>query len=244
MAEIALKGVRVLDISEGIAGPCCTRFLGGYGAEVIKVEKPGEGDKSRKVGPFPEDLPHPERSALFLHLNINKKGITMNLEVAAGRKIFKELVKRVDIVVESSKPGQMSDWGLDYTSLEKINPRLVMTSITPFGQTGPYHDYKWSSAVLDALGGHTFMMGDPKREPLRYNEGMAEYTAGTIATVPTMGAVFSSVDTGQGQHIDVSIQECLAGIDYISTARWTHLGELRERGRACSSLAGEDLPLP
>lgn len=229
MPEQALKGVRVLDLSEGIAGPYCTRMLGGYGAGVIKVEKPGEGDESRKVGPFPEDSPHPERSALFLHLNVNKRGITLNLETAAGRKIFEELVKRVDILVESYKPGQMAQWGLDYASLEKINPGLVVTSITPFGQTGPYRDYKSSSAVLDALGGHTYNQGDPKREPLRYPDGTAECTAGMFATVATMGALFCSADTGQGQYIDISILECMAGMDFFRTAHWTHLGEIRQR---------------
>ena len=229
MAEIALKGVRVLDLSEGIAGPYCTRLLGGYGAEVIKVEKPGEGDKSRKAGPFPKDIPHPERSALFLHLNINKKGITLNLEAIAGRKILKELVKRVDILVESYQPGQMSDWGLDYASLEEINPRLVMTSVTPFGQTGPYRDYKSSSAVLDALGGHTAIQGDPNREPIRNYEGVAEYSAGMFATVAIMGALFYSTDTGNGQHIDLSALECMAGLDNFRTASWTHSRMLMQR---------------
>ena len=229
MAERALEGVRVLDLSEGIAGPYCTRLLGGFGAEVIKVEKPGEGDRSRKIGPFPEDIPHPERSALFLHLNINKRGITLNLENGAGRKIFRELVKRVDILVESFEPGQMSDCGLDYQSLEKINPRLIMTSITPFGQTGPYRNYKASSAVLDALGGHTYMQGDPRREPLRYPDGAVESTAGMFATIATMGALFYSGETGQGQHVDLSILDCLPGLDAFRSIRWTHVGVIQER---------------
>jgi len=229
MKERALEGVRILDLSEGIAGPYCTRLLGGYGAEVIKVEKPGEGDESRKVGPFPKDIPHPERSALFLHLNINKKGITLNLEAAAGRKILRQLVKSVDILVEGFKPGQMSDWGLDYESLEEINPGLVMTSITPFGQTGPYRNYRWSSAVLDALGGHTYMQGNPRREPLRYPDGIAEFTAGMFASVATMGALFGNGDSGRGQYIDVSILDCLPGLDAFRTVRWTHLGMIQER---------------
>ncbi|RLC68774.1 MAG: hypothetical protein DRH97_02075 [Chloroflexi bacterium] len=229
MAERALEGLRVLDLSEGIAGPYCTRLLGGFGAEVTKVEKPGEGDKSRKVGPFPKDIPHPERSALFLNLNVNKKGITLNLETTAGREILRQMAEKADILVEGFEPGQMSDWGLDYESLEKMNPRLVMTSITPFGQTGPYRHYKASSAVLDALGGHTYIQGDPKREPLRYPDGTAEYTAGMFAVVPTMGALFYSGDTGQVQHIDISILDCLPGLDSFRVVRWTHLGLIQER---------------
>ncbi len=229
MAELALKGIKVLDLSEGIAGPYCTRLLGNFGAEVLKVERPGEGDKSRQVGPFPEDLPHLERSALFLHLNINKKGITLNLETTAGRKIIKELVKGADVLVESFKPGQMQEWGLDYQSLEKINPRLVMTSITPFGQTGPYRDYKATSAVLDALAGQTLIQGDPRREPMRYYDGAAEYSAGAFTYIAAMGALFYSGNTGEGQYIDMSILQCFTVLDSHRSVYWTHLGTLQER---------------
>ena len=229
MGEGAFKDIKVLDLSEGIAGPYCTRLLGCLGAKVIKVERPGEGDKSRKMGPFPNDVPHPEKSALFLHLNINKKSITLNLEKGAGRKILQELVKKVDVLVESLHPGKMEKWGLAYADLEKIHPRLVMTSITPFGQTGPYRDFKATSAVLDALGGHTYVIGDPKREPIRYPEGTAEYSTGMFATVPTMGALFYAADNGVGQHIDVSIMECLAGLDWMRHARWTHLHVIQKR---------------
>jgi crotonobetainyl-CoA:carnitine CoA-transferase CaiB-like acyl-CoA transferase len=229
MTEQAFEGVRIIDLSEGIAGPYCTRLLGGYGADVIKVEKPGNGDRSRKAGPFPKDIPHPEKSALFLHLNINKKGITLNVETAAGREILQALVKRTDILVESFQPGRMSEWGLDYENLEKINPGLVMTAITPFGQTGPYRHYKESSTVLDALGGHTFIQGDPEREPLRYPEGTAEYTAGMFASVAVMGALLYSADTGKGQYIDIAILDCLPGLDAFRTAKWTHAGVIQQR---------------
>ncbi len=229
MAKQALDDVRVLDLSEGIAGPYCTRLLGGWGAEVTKVEKPSEGDRSRDVGPFPEDIPHPEKSALFLHLNTSKRGVTLNLETAVGRDILRRLAERADILVESFAPGQMSDWGLDHESLAEANPRLVVTSITPFGQTGPYRDFRWSSAVLDALGGHTYIQGDPKREPLRYPDGTAECSAGMFAFVATMGALFYAADTGQGQHVDLSILDCLPGLDAFRTTRWTHLGEIQER---------------
>jgi len=229
MATPALEGIRVLDVSDGIAGPYCTRLLGGFGAAVVKVEKPGEGDTTRQVGPFPDDTPHPEKSALFLNLNMNKKGITLNLETPPGRNILRQLVEQVDVLVESSKPGQMAEWGLDHDSLREHDPRLVVASITPFGQNGPYRDYRWSSAVLDALGGHTYMQGDPGREPLRYPEGTAEYSAGMFAAVAIMGAIFPAADAGEGQHVDISVMECLAGLDYYRTARWTHLGLVQER---------------
>jgi len=229
MANLALEGIGILDLSEGIAGPYCTRLLGGYGADIIKVEKPGEGDRSRKAGPFPGDLPHPERSALFLNLNTNKRGITLDLEGAAGRGILRRLVEKTDILVESGRPGQMSDWGLDYDHLAKLNPGLVMVAVTPFGQTGPYRHFKESSAVLDALGGHTFIQGDPNREPLRYPEGTAEYTAGMFATVAVMGALFAGVGTGEGQYIDISVLDCLPGLDAFRTAKWTHAQVIQQR---------------
>jgi crotonobetainyl-CoA:carnitine CoA-transferase CaiB-like acyl-CoA transferase len=229
MAESALQGIRILDISDGIAGSYCARLLGGFGAEVIKVERPGEGDTTRGAGPFPKDIPHPEKSALFLNLNINKKGVTLNLEANAGRKVLEQLVEKVDVLVESLRPGQMAEWALDYSSLERLNPGLIVASITPFGQTGPYRDYRSSSAVLDALGGHTYIQGDPGREPLRYPEGTAEYSVAMFAAVAIMGALFTAADTGEGQHIDMSTMDCLAGLDYYRTARWTHLGVVQER---------------
>lgn len=229
MADRPLEGVMVLDLSEGIAGPYCTRLLGGFGAEVIKVERPGAGDRSRSEGPFPDDIPHPERSALFLHLNVSKKGITLNLETAAGREVARQLVEKADVLVESFEPGTMAEWGLDYESLARRNPGPVMASITPFGQTGPYRQYRWSSAVLDALGGNTAIQGDPKREPIRNIDGAGECTAGMFACVAVFGALFDSANTGQGQHIDISIQECLAEMDSFRTAAWTHMGLLRQR---------------
>ena len=144
MAEQALAGVKVLDLSHYIAGPYCTRILAGFGADVTKVEKPGEGDPARSMRPFLNDEPGLERSGLFLYLNSNKKSITLNLKSSTGVKIFKELVKDADIVVESFSPGVMERLGLNYEALEEINPRLVMTSVSNFGQTGPYRDYKSS----------------------------------------------------------------------------------------------------
>ncbi|MBI4302278.1 MAG: CoA transferase, partial [Chloroflexi bacterium] len=142
MSEQALSGTVVIDLTHHIAGPYSTKFLSDFGAEVIKIEKPGEGDPARKAGPFPGDMPHPEKSGLFLYLNTNKKGITLNLKTEAGKAIFKELVKKADVVVENFSPRVMASWGLGYEVLAAINPKLVMTSISNFGQTGPYRDYK------------------------------------------------------------------------------------------------------
>ena len=131
-----LEGVKVLDLSEDIAGSFCSRLLADYGADVLKLEPP-QGAALRGMGPFFGDDPHPEKSLFFLVMNLNKKGATVNLETKEGREILKALVPHVDVIVESFKPGYLESIGLGYQVLEELNPGLVMTSITPFGQTGP-----------------------------------------------------------------------------------------------------------
>ncbi len=208
--EQALSDVRVLDLTHYVAGPYCTKLLADYGADVIKVEKPGVGDGARRMGPFLGDDPHPEKSGLFLHLNTNKKGITLNLKTKTGTAILNQLIKDADILVENFEPRVMSGLGLDYETLEKMNPRLVMISISNFGQTGPYRDYKATELVLFAMGPHMITEGSPDREPLKFPGYKAQYLAGTHAAAATMGALFGSRATGAGQQVDISIMECLS----------------------------------
>ena len=141
MPKGALSGYKVLDVTHYIAGPYSTKLLAGYGAEVIKVEKPGTGDGARRLGSFVGDDPHIEKSELFLFLNTGKKSITLNLKTPIGVDIFKRLVKEADVVVENFEPPVMPSLGLGYDTLSEVNPRLVMTSISNFGQSGPYRDY-------------------------------------------------------------------------------------------------------
>ena len=211
MPEQALSDVKVLDLTWHIAGPYCTKLLAGYGAEVIKVEKPGEGDPTRRMGPFFKDDPHPEKSGLFLHLNTNKKGITLNLKSATGKKILKALVSDADILVESFSPRVMPSLGLDYQTLEQINPKLVMVSISNFGQSGPYRDFKASEIVEYAMGGEMYSTGTAGREPLKLGGNVTQYQAGTVAAVATMGALYGAECQEVGQHVDVSIMETQAG---------------------------------
>ncbi|MCJ7521363.1 MAG: CoA transferase [Dehalococcoidia bacterium] len=210
MPDQALSDIKVLDLTWHIAGPYCTKLLADYGADVIKVEKPGTGDPARKMGPFFQDDPNPEKSGLFLHLNTNKKGITLNLKTATGRNIIKELVKEVDILVESFRPCVMPSLGLDYQTLEQINPNLVMVSISSFGQTGPYRDFKATEIVEYAMGGEMYSTGIAGREPLKLGGNVVQYQAGTVAAVSTMGALFAAGAQGIGQHVDVSIMETQA----------------------------------
>ncbi len=206
----ALSDVKVLDLTHYIAGPYCTKLMADLGADVLKIEKPGGGDPARRMGPFPNDKPHPEKSALFLHLNTNKKGITLNLKSLAGREIFRQLVNDVGILVESFKPGTMAGWGLDYETLEKMNPRLVMGSISNFGQYGPYRDFKASDGVLYAMGGDMYTDGMYHREPVKLAVNVSLYEAASSAAVGIMGAYFGAKHSGTGgQHVDISLMETL-----------------------------------
>ncbi|MFA7247017.1 MAG: CoA transferase, partial [Dehalococcoidia bacterium] len=134
-----LEDIRVLDLTDE-KGSLCGRILAEMGADVIKVEKPG-GDASRRIGPFYQDKPDPEKSLTWFAYNLNKRGITLDIASNNGWPIFLKLVKKADIVIESFPVGYMQQIGLDYVVLKAMNPRIIMTSITPFGQTGPYKDF-------------------------------------------------------------------------------------------------------
>jgi crotonobetainyl-CoA:carnitine CoA-transferase CaiB-like acyl-CoA transferase len=207
--EAALGGVRVLDISEYVAGPYCGRILAGFGADVIKVEKPRGGDIARSTAPFLADVPGLERSGLFLYLNVNKKGITLDPATDTGAGIFRELVKDVDVVIESFSPGFIGSCGLGFSELKVINPKLVMCSVTPFGQNGPYRDYNSSHLVAWGMSGGHYTNGQPGTRPWQGPNPLTEYLAGCCATAGILSAVYRSGLTGSGEHIDVSTFESM-----------------------------------
>lgn len=224
----ALSGLKVLDLTHYIAGPFCTKLLADYGADVIKVEKPGAGDMARRMGPFPGDIPDPEKSGLFLYLNTNKKGITLNLKTTSGVDIFKNLVKEADILVENFSPRVMPALGLDYQTLKKINPKLVMTSISNFGQTGPYRDWKGTELTLISLSGQLNRLGDPDKEPVKYALNGYQYFGGEIACLTTVAAAIRHAANGMGEHIDVSLLETITyDVDNI-IIRWDYS---KDKGR-------------
>jgi len=240
MQDQALSDVKVVDLSHYIAGPFCTKMLADFGAEVIKIEKPGEGDGARRIGPFPQDIPHPEKSGLFLHLNTNKKGITLNLKTKAGVRLFKELVREADILVESFAPRVMPSLGLSYEELEKINPRLVMTSVSNFGQTSPYRDYKLTEIVSYAMGGAMYATGLPDREPLKLGGAVGMYQAGHMAATATIFALYGAEVRGSGEHLDVSIMDTqAAGQDRRTTMfiSYQYTGEVNVRRATGSAVA-------
>ncbi len=239
MNQQALSGLKVVEYSEFVSGPYCGRLLTGLGAELIKVEKPGLGDKARSWGPFPQDLPHPEKSGLFLFLNMNKLGVTLNIETAVGVKLLKELVEWADVLIESNPPREMARLGLDYENLSKLNPSLVVTSITPFGQTGPYRDYKGCDLVNTHMSGEAF--GNPaegvdnieRDAPLKTPMHTGDFMTGLSAAVCTMSAVFAQLASGSGQHIDLSQQEALASVGRQELAFYLCEGtpHTRQKGR-------------
>jgi crotonobetainyl-CoA:carnitine CoA-transferase CaiB-like acyl-CoA transferase len=211
MPDGALADITVLDLTHHIAGPYCTKLLAAYGAEVIKVERPGSGDPSRQAGPFRGDVPHPEKSGLFLHLNTNKQSLTVNLKHPRGQELVRELVRQVDVVVENFRPGVLPALGLGYADLAAGNPRLIMTSISNFGQTGPYRDWRAWDMVLYAMGGAMNLTGLPEREPLRLALNLMAYQGGNVAATATMTGVLGLHRLGIGQHVDVSLFEVQTG---------------------------------
>ena len=206
-----LEGVRVLDLTSDIAGPFCTKVLAGLGAEVIKLESPDGGDPSRDYGSFLRDEPNPETSALFLDLNMGKKSVTLNLHSRQGIRIVKALAQEADILVEDLKPGQASDLGIGYADLEPANPRLVYTSITGYGQTGPYRDYQGTDMVIFATGGEMCSTGEPDRPPVRVANHITKTQAGNMAAAATLMTLRGVRSTGVGQHLDVSTFETAVG---------------------------------
>jgi crotonobetainyl-CoA:carnitine CoA-transferase CaiB-like acyl-CoA transferase len=210
MTAQALTDLRVVDISNGVGGGYCTKLLAGLGADVLKVESPGRGDETRAAGPFPHDQPDPNASGLYLHLGTGKRSITLDPHTDGGRVILRRLLADADVLVESEQPGTLARWGLTDKVLAEEFPRLIVTSITWFGQDGPYAGYAGSELAAWALGGYLMLTGTPDREPLKGYGSLAQYQAGVQAAVGTMAAVHARAATGRGQRVDVSTTEALS----------------------------------
>ena len=224
-----LSGYRVLDLGSGISAPWCTKILADYGAEVIKVETPGLGDATRRMGPFAGDEPDPEKSLTFLYLNTNKKSVTVDPTSVSGRKLFYRMVADADVLVENYPPAQSQNLGLDYSSLSKVNPGLVVTSIAPFGHTGPYRDYQATDIVTYALSGLMYHSGDSDQPPLRSVLDQSFYVAGANGAAATQIALFARLSTGEGQHVDVSVAECLGAHLVQPLPYYNYMGAIKGR---------------
>ena len=206
-AETMLGPFRVLDLTDD-KGFYCGKVIADLGADVIKIERPG-GDPSRNIGPFYKNIPDPKKSLYWWAYNTSKMGITLDIETADGHEIFKRLVETADVVIESFPPVYMENLGLGYSALCEINPGLVVTSITPFGQTGPYKDYKAPDIVGCCLGGQAYVTGDEDRPPCRISFPQAYLHAGSYAASGTLAALRYRELSGEGQYVDVSMQEAV-----------------------------------
>ena len=207
-ADAPLAGIRIVDLSRNVAGPYASYLLAQFGADVVKVEPPG-GDPGRQFGPFPDGVVDPERSGLFLHLNRNKRSVV--LDAAEDGAMIGRLAADADILIEDFAPGDAARWGWGFDVLTAANPALVVTSVTAFGQTGPYRDYRGSELTLQAIGGPLVANGHAEREPLKLGGHYAHYHAGITAALATLLALRRAESTGAGDWIDVAVFECQAG---------------------------------
>ncbi|OGN99729.1 MAG: hypothetical protein A2Y58_02130 [Chloroflexi bacterium RBG_13_51_52] len=203
MASI-LEGIKVLDFTQVYSGPYCTLLLRDLGAKIIKVERPESGDLTRN------DIPHTEglEGGAFIILNRGKKSITIDLTTEKGHNICKELVKKVDVLVENFSPGTMDKLGLGSKEIFELNPRLIYASISAYGQTGPHRDYPGFDPIAQAMGGMTSVTGFPNN-PIRCGVSIADFSSGLFAAMSIVGALYHRQKTGEGQTIDISMQDCI-----------------------------------
>ena len=225
----ALEGINVLDLTHHVAGPYCAKLMADFGAKVTKIERPGSGDPARAMPPFAGDDPHPDKSLPFLYLNTNKRSATLDLKTDAGRDLLHRMAESADIVVENFRPRSLPAMGITYESLSGDNPALVMVSISNFGQTGPYRDYDATDIVAYALGGIQYIFGSNEREPLKHAFNQAQYKAGTNAASAALIAIYHRMMTGEGQRVDVSIQESIATGLRDTTLSYAYTGAVKWR---------------
>jgi crotonobetainyl-CoA:carnitine CoA-transferase CaiB-like acyl-CoA transferase len=224
----SLSHLKVIDFSRFAAGPYCAKLLADYGADVIKVEQPGTGDTARDLPADPADPQARERSPLYLYVNTNKRGVTLDPSIEEGREVFRKLIADADVLIEDREPGEMEAWGLGYEALKAINPNLIVTSVTAFGQTGPYRHLKTQPLnVFHASGqGYLLPMNSANRDraPTKGAGYLGEFDAGTSAAIATMAAIFWRGAGGTGQHIDVSKQHAIMHLEKSQLRRYVDDG--------------------
>jgi crotonobetainyl-CoA:carnitine CoA-transferase CaiB-like acyl-CoA transferase len=221
-----LDGIRVIDLTRVLAGPFCTMMLGDLGAEVIKIERPGSGDDTRKWGPpFSES----GESAYYISANRNKRSVTLNLKLEGGRVILKELIQQADILVDNFKTGTLENWGFDYQTLQEIRPGLIYCTITGYGYTGPYKDRPGYDFMVQAMGGFMSVTGPPDGDPTRSGIALADLAAGMFATSAILAALFAREKTGKGQRIDMALLDSQVALMSYVASNYLVSGELPGR---------------
>jgi len=243
----ALADLRVVEYAEMVSGPMCGKLFADMGAEVIKLEPPGRGDEARSHPPYPGDVPHPEKSGFFLYLNTSKKSVTLNPATPKGAEIFKRLIADADVLIENHRPGYLAGIGLGFETLHELNPRLIVTSITPFGQTGPYRDWKGTDLIewaMSLTGYNTPTLVDDvaKENPLRAPGHAAEMMGATNAAAASMMALFHRDATGEGQWIDAPCWQATVNTSKLEMAAYSYVGIPFSRLRANVQVGLEPLP--
>ncbi len=227
----ALDGLRILEVGRSVGAAYASKLLADLGGDVVKVEPP-TGDPVRRRGPFPHGEVHPERSGLFLYLNANKRGVVLDLRQARDREAFDRLVAGADLLVHDVHPTEMAAEGLEWDRLRTLNPRLVMTSISPFGLTGPRAHWRATDLVSWCAGGVATLNGDPAHPelpPLRAFGQQASFQAALNAAMASLAALLARATTGTGEHIDVSVQESVAAILELTFEFWPYCGLVASR---------------
>lgn len=236
--ENLLSTYRVLELSDEKAA-LCGKLLGDLGADVIKIEPPS-GDPARNLGPFYHDEPHPEKSLSWLAFNLNKRSITLDIASADGKQLLKRLVRTADFVVDSFPVGFMTGLGLGHADLARLKPDIITVSVTPFGESGPYRDFRASDLTVWALGGKMHSFGDADRAPVRISHGFqAGLNAGSAAAAAAMIALYQRKAMGEGQHVVISMQEVIARL--LTAADTDQNGVEPQRGGIKKLLSGEVL---
>ena len=228
MSDGALADLRVIELAQEIAGPYCGKLFADCGAQVTKIEPP-EGDRSRRLGPFPGDEPHQEKSGLFLHLNTGKQSVTLDVTVASGQAVVKKLLQEADVLLVGDGPVRMAGWGLSYEDVKADFPELVYVSVTPFGATGPYSEYQGNSLTAMAMSTIMYNTGDPDREPLTTGGTPADYMAGIHSWIGALAALAYRDREGRGQQVDVSLAESAICADEYNSAMYAFQGAVRRR---------------
>jgi crotonobetainyl-CoA:carnitine CoA-transferase CaiB-like acyl-CoA transferase len=237
--KAALAGVRVLDLSRVLAGPWATQILGDFGADIIKVERPGAGDDTRSWGP--PFLPGANRhgdAAYYLAANRNKRSVTIDFAKPEGAELVRRLAPHCQILVENFKTGGLKKYGLDYASIAKLNPALVYCSITGFGHTGPYAKRPGYDYIIQGMGGLMSLTGEPEGEPMKSAVAVADLFSGMYAVTSILAALRHAERTGEGQHLDVALLDCQVAMLANLGASYLVSGETPQRlGNQHASIA-------
>lgn len=224
----ALQGRRVLEIADA-SGAYCGKLLADMGADVVKLEPPG-GDPARAIPPFVDDAPGPDQGLFFLYMNTSKRGITLDWSQPAGRVLLRRLALRADVVIETLAPGRIEELGIGHASLSAERPRIVVTSISGFGQTGPHRDWASTDLVAGAMGGAMTVTGEADDPPVRLAGEQNQLMACTTAAASTLIALHHASFRGRGQHVDVSAQETTLAVSHIcGVGKWLEDGIVPRR---------------